>query len=125
MVYVAYALIFISCSVSAAFTVFYGLTFGKAKSEAWISSMLISFWQDVLISQPLKVFVAATLFAIVTKDPKKAIENDEEDKLPSPELKKDEEFSNNIVEARGMQGFFSLHFFHWEGLFEHMSCGCS
>lgn len=54
-VYISYGLVFISCTVSATFTVFYGLTFGKEKSEGWLSSMMISFWQDVLISQPLKV----------------------------------------------------------------------
>lgn len=54
-VYISYGLVFIACIVSATFTVFYGLTFGKEKSEGWLSSMMISFWQDVLISQPLKV----------------------------------------------------------------------
>ena len=100
MVYVAYILIFLACSVSAAFTVFYGLTFGKAKSEAWISAMMISFWQDVLVSQPLKVFAAATLFALLVKDPKKATGEDEEDTMPSPELQQDEEF----MTKRGMGG---------------------
>lgn len=103
MIYVAYFLIFIACSVSATFTVFYGLTFGKAKSEAWISAMMISFWQDVLISQPLKVFAAATLFALVTKDPKKATGENEEETLPSPELQEDEEFTaGQGIEGRGM-----------------------
>lgn len=55
--YLAYTLIFLASTVSATFTVFYGLTFGKEKSEGWISSMMISFWQDVLISQPLKVIL--------------------------------------------------------------------
>ena len=54
-VYISYGLVFVTCTVSATFTVFYGLTFGKEKSEGWLSSMMISFWQDVLISQPLKV----------------------------------------------------------------------
>ena len=54
-VYISYVLVFVTCTVSATFTVFYGLTFGKEKSEGWLTSMMISFWQDVLISQPLKV----------------------------------------------------------------------
>ena len=57
-VYVAYALAFVAASTTAAFTVFYGLTFGKEKSEKWMSTMMLSFWQDVLISQPLKVCTA-------------------------------------------------------------------
>ena len=86
-VYVAYGLVFLASTVSATFTVFYGLTFGKEKSEAWISTMMISFWQDVLVSQPLKVFAAATFFALVIKDPNKA----EDDPEQNNELSKDEE----------------------------------
>lgn len=65
-VYIAYVLVFITCTVSATFTIFYGLTFGKEKSEGWISSMMISFWQDVLISQPLKVSFCYHYFSIYT-----------------------------------------------------------
>ena len=61
----------IASLVSATFTVFYGLTFGEEKSQKWIMTMMISFWQDVLISQPLKVFAAATFFALVIKNPDK------------------------------------------------------
>lgn len=86
-VYVAYGLVFLASTASATFTIFYGLTFGKEKSEAWISTMMISFWQDVLVSQPLKVFAAATFFALVIKDPNKA-----DDSEQNNELSKDEEF---------------------------------
>jgi len=87
-VYVAYGLVFLTCTVSATFTIFYGLTFGKEKSEGWISSMMISFWQDVLVSQPLKVFAAAMFFALVIKDPNKAEEENEQE---NNELNPDEE----------------------------------
>lgn len=84
--YVAYTLVFLASTASGTFTVFYGLTFGKEKSEGWISSMMISFWQDVLISQPLKVFAAAMFFALVIKDP-----NKNEDETEQNELNPDEE----------------------------------
>ena len=64
-VYISYGLVFIACTVSATFTVFYGLTFGKEKSEGWLSSMMISFWQDVLISQPLKVSLSFSASAVI------------------------------------------------------------
>ena len=64
-VYISYGLVFIACTVSATFTVFYGLTFGKEKSEGWLSSMMISFWQDVLISQPLKVSLSFSTSAVI------------------------------------------------------------
>ena len=71
VIYVAYVVVAIASLVSATFTVFYGLTFGEEKSQKWIMTMMISFWQDVLISQPLKVFAAATFFALVIKNPDK------------------------------------------------------
>ncbi|EDO36967.1 predicted protein, partial [Nematostella vectensis] len=86
-IYVAYALVFLSSTVSAIFTIFYGLTFGKEKSEGWLSAMMISFWQDVLVSQPLKVFAMAMFFALVIKDPNKAEDGNE----GNPELTQDEE----------------------------------
>jgi polycystin 1L2 len=71
VIYIAYVVVAIASLVSATFTVFYGLTFGEEKSQKWIMTMMISFWQDVLISQPLKVFAAATFFALVIKNPDK------------------------------------------------------
>lgn len=93
--YLAYVLIFLASTVSGTFTVFYGLTFGKEKSEGWISSMMISFWQDVLISQPLKVFAAAMFFALVIKDPNKNAE--EETEQQGNELTQDEELIHKNV----------------------------
>ncbi|KAK3737773.1 hypothetical protein QZH41_012212 [Actinostola sp. cb2023] len=88
--YLAYVLIFLASTVSGTFTVFYGLTFGKEKSVGWISSMMISFWQDVLISQPLKVFAAAMFFALVIKDPNKGEDENEQQN----ELNPDEELAH-------------------------------
>ncbi|KAK3717327.1 hypothetical protein QZH41_011561, partial [Actinostola sp. cb2023] len=70
-IYIAYVLAFLTCAVSTTFTIFYSLTFGKEKSEGWLSAMMISFWQDVLISQPIKVLALAVIFAIIVKDPNK------------------------------------------------------
>ena len=88
-IYIAYGLIFLASTTSAAFTIFYSLTFGEAKSQRWVSSMMISFWQDVIISQPLKVIIIAVLFALVIKDPDKAIEDEGKQRT---ELGKDEEW---------------------------------
>ena len=48
------------------------MEFGPEKSARWLSSITISFIQDVLFQQPIKVFIMATLFALLIKDPKKA-----------------------------------------------------
>ena len=88
-IYIAYVLIFLASTTSAAFTIFYSLTFGEAKSQRWVSSMMISFWQDVIISQPLKVLIFAALFALIIKDPDKTLKDDGKQ---TTELGKDEEW---------------------------------
>lgn len=88
-IYIAYTLVFFASVTFGVFTIFYSLTFGEQKSQRWVSSMMISFWQDVIISQPLKVMVIAALFALIVKDPDKAIEDDGKQ---TKELGKDEEW---------------------------------
>lgn len=55
LIYVAYFFVFLSSATSAFFVILYGFTFGKEKSDKWIVSMLVSFWQSVLVIQPVKV----------------------------------------------------------------------
>ena len=74
-VYVAYVVAFFATCVPATFVIMYGMQFGPQTSAQWLMSMSISFLQDVLLMQPVKVFVLATLFAILVKDPKKAEQN--------------------------------------------------
>ena len=74
-VYVAYVVAFVATCVPATFVIMYGMQFGPEKSAQWLMSMSISFLQDVLLMQPVKVFALATLFAILVKDPKKAEQN--------------------------------------------------
>jgi polycystin 1L2 len=75
-------LLFLTISVSATFTIFYGFTFGKEKSEKWITSTLLSFIQDLMLLQPLKVFAAATFIALIIKDPNKVDQGDKSDNKP-------------------------------------------
>ena len=64
---VAWCLLFFSCTVSAAFSIFYSLIWEKSVSEQWLSSMLISFVQDVTVKEPVKVFFTALTFAVILK----------------------------------------------------------
>ena len=64
---IAWCLLFFSCIVSAAFSIFYSLIWEKSVSEQWLSSMLISFAQDVTIKEPVKVFFTALTFAAILK----------------------------------------------------------
>lgn len=47
--------------------VWYGMAFGNAKSLDWLASISISLVQDVLLLQPMKVFVMALFIALVVK----------------------------------------------------------
>ena len=64
---VAWCLLFFSCTVSAAFSIFYSLIWEKSVIEQWLSSMLISCAQDVTIKEPVKVFFTALTFAAILK----------------------------------------------------------
>ena len=64
---IAWCLLFFSCSVSAAFSIFYSLIWEKSVSEQWLTSMLISFAQEVTIKEPIKVFLTALTFATIFK----------------------------------------------------------
>ena len=54
-IYVAWLGLCLTSVVCAFFVVLYGLQFGKDVTARWISSMTITFIQDVIISEPLKV----------------------------------------------------------------------
>ena len=57
-VYVAWVLVFIFSTGSAAVVVFYGMEFKNLKSLQWLFSSCVSFVQDVFITQPLKVRIS-------------------------------------------------------------------
>ena len=63
-VYVAYVIAFIATCTSASFVIF-GMEFGRDKSVQWLSSIMVSFIQDVLFTQPIKMYIMATQFAFL------------------------------------------------------------
>lgn len=66
-VYIAWTLCVLATVVSAAFTLFYSMMWGKETSNKWISSMLVSFFQDALVTQPLKIFLLALFISTFLK----------------------------------------------------------
>lgn len=67
LICLAWFLSFCTCAVSATLTIFYSLIWGKSVSEQWLSSMFISFTQDVAITEPVKVFFTAILLAAIIR----------------------------------------------------------
>ncbi|XP_067853685.1 polycystin-1-like protein 2 [Heptranchias perlo] len=66
-VFIGWVLVAATSGVSAFFTMLYGLHYGKDRSIKWLISMAISFFESVLITQPLKVLGFAAFFALVLK----------------------------------------------------------
>lgn len=54
-VFVGWILVIATSGVSGYFTMMYGLTYGKDRSISWLISMLVSFFESLFITQPLKV----------------------------------------------------------------------
>ena len=87
-IYIAYVLVVLSSLTCGLFCMLYGFTFGKEKSEKWLTSMFVSFFQSVVVIQPFKVLLLAAFFALVIKDPNK---EEEQENIPDPALNTDEE----------------------------------
>ncbi|XP_037401275.1 polycystic kidney disease protein 1-like 2 [Pygocentrus nattereri] len=66
-VFVAWFLVAATSGVSAYFTMMYGLTYGKERSISWLISMVVSFFESLFITQPVKVLGFAVFFALVLK----------------------------------------------------------
>uniref|UniRef100_A0A3Q3GQB0 Polycystic kidney disease protein 1-like 2 n=1 Tax=Labrus bergylta TaxID=56723 RepID=A0A3Q3GQB0_9LABR len=66
-VFVGWTLVIATSCVSGYFTMMYGLTYGKERSISWLISMLVSFFESLFITQPLKVLGFAAFFALVLK----------------------------------------------------------
>ncbi|XP_068452137.1 polycystin-1-like protein 2 [Clinocottus analis] len=66
-VLVGWILVIATSGVSGYFTMMYGLTYGKDRSISWLISMMVSFFESLFITQPLKVLGFAAFFALVLK----------------------------------------------------------
>lgn len=66
-VYIAYILAFLTTLASAFFTMSYSMMWGKEKSNKWLLSVSISLFQDILVVQPLKVIVVATVLSLLLR----------------------------------------------------------
>ncbi|KAL3211152.1 hypothetical protein MRX96_000836 [Rhipicephalus microplus] len=89
--YVAWFLCLASIFVSIFFIWAYGVQFGDEKTRKWITSLLVSFFMSVLITQPIKVFMLAIIFSSLFKSPDKDDDEAEEDE-EDPELLEHEEW---------------------------------
>ena len=66
LLYLTWLLCCIMIATSAGVTISYSLMWGSEKSQEWISSVAVSFFQDVLIVQPCKCFVLSVLWLMLS-----------------------------------------------------------
>ena len=63
----AYMLSFSFAAVSLFFTIVKGIEFGDEKVQKWLTSLLISFFTSLLLTQPIQVMSIFLLSCIKTK----------------------------------------------------------
>jgi hypothetical protein len=66
-IYPAYAICYLASAASVFFTLLYSIQWGKETSTEWVIAMVTSFLQSVLLLQPIKVVLAAVVFALCVK----------------------------------------------------------
>lgn len=69
VIYIAWFLCILIILSSAFFTVFYSIFWGAEKSNEWLTSILVSLIQDIIIAQPIQVLLIASLLSILVRKP--------------------------------------------------------
>ncbi|GIY29651.1 polycystic kidney disease protein 1-like 2 [Caerostris darwini] len=95
---IAWILAVSSIVVSCFFLWAYGVQFGDEKTKKWITSLLISFFSSILVTQPIKVFLVAMFFSAIFKTVDTEEEEDEDEE--PPELAPDEEWLHKEAETK-------------------------
>ncbi|XP_052262941.1 uncharacterized protein LOC127866462 [Dreissena polymorpha] len=67
--YIAWILCFLSVITPAFFTILYSMEWGKTKANEWLVTFVLSFFQSVIVVQPIKVLCLVTFIACVLKKP--------------------------------------------------------
>ncbi|CAH1264358.1 PKD1L3 [Branchiostoma lanceolatum] len=96
-VYIGWVLVFLSATGSAFFVILYSMEWGAEKSGEWLTSILLSIFQSVLIVQPLKVLLLGLLIAFIFKKLGKA------EMMEAGALDDDEEFLPRPMDAKDVR----------------------
>ncbi|XP_062611467.1 uncharacterized protein LOC134273293 [Saccostrea cucullata] len=99
-IYVGYVLSFITVAVAFYFAVEFGGVFGLNKSVSWLIGFIMSLFESVFFSQPIKVIIFAIFYALVIKKP----EAQDDDDVPlKPDLSKDEEYLHDHLTEKDLE----------------------
>ncbi|KAI8514731.1 hypothetical protein Bbelb_073220 [Branchiostoma belcheri] len=96
-VYIGWVLVFLSATGSAFFVILYSMEWGAEKSGEWLTSILLSIFQSVLLVQPLKVLLLGLLIAFIFKKTGKS------EIVDAGALNDDEEFLPRSMDAKDVR----------------------
>ncbi len=87
--------------VPAFFVILYSMQWGKDRSNAWLSTMAMSFFQSLLIMDPLKVFIITAIITFVLRKPDDESGSiiDADDPVYTAILNHDEEFLHKSMNS--------------------------
>ena len=74
-IFFAYAVCYLASAASIFFTLLYSIQWGKETSTEWVIAMVTSFFQSVLLLQPVKVVLVAIIIALCVKKASDADDN--------------------------------------------------
>ena len=68
-IYIAWVLCVLAILSSSFFIVLYSKSWGRKKSNEWLTSILVSCFQDIVILQPIQVVLIACLLSVLVRKP--------------------------------------------------------
>lgn len=93
-VFIGWMLVIGCMAVSCFFLLMYGIMFGDSKATKWVTSLVISFFTDILFVEPIKIFLTALVLSAVCKT-ENLDEDDAEEDEEEPYLEQDEAWLHN------------------------------
>jgi len=95
VIYISWTLCAVSTLVPAFFVILYSMQWGKERSNGWLTSIGLSFFQSLLVVDPLKVFIVTALITLIMRKPEEEGEDspvDCGDPYVNAIVNKDEEY---------------------------------
>ena len=66
-IYISWTIAVLTILLCAFFTIFYGLYIGRLRSKHWRSEVFFSFIQTIVITQPIRIVIVATVFSLIDR----------------------------------------------------------
>lgn len=97
-IFFAYALCYLASAASIFFTLLYSIQWGKETSTDWVIAMVTSFFQSVLLLQPVKVVLVAIMMALCVKKASDADDNSYDNLVIKTSNTEHQSFKDKVME---------------------------